>query len=245
MASAILYSTSFNSHQFSWVGGSNSHQFSWLGASYESVLQRACTWVYKKTNFSQNDHYRLTTCFDYSSSSPVFTSPLPAALVPTSPWKSCCSSVPGATLYQHCLLLLLEGPWPVDQSLPWRFHAQSTKVCRGGSMPSRLEFALEIPCPVNQSLPWRSDSQSTKVCLDFIRLLSCTTHVLSCITLVHHSRAPLSCSTHVLSFTTHVLSCTTHILSCTTEKLIIATVNILEILIIATVNIVKILIATV
>ena len=53
--------------------------------------------------------------------------------------------------------------------LPWRFHAQSTKVYPGGPIPSRLKFFL------------------------------CTTHTLtnsrapiSCTTLIHHSRAPLT-----------------------------------------------------
>ena len=117
LASAILYSTSFNSHQFSW-----------LGASYVSVLERACTWVYKQANFSQKIYYDLGSRFDYSSTSPVFTSPPPAALVPTLSWKSCCSSVHGAALYQYHLLLLVEVPCPVD----WSFS--------GGPMPSQLTF---------------------------------------------------------------------------------------------------------
>ena len=111
LASALLYSTSFNSHQISW-----------LGASYVSVLRRTCTWVYKQANFSQIEQYHLSSCIGNSSSSPVFTSPLPAALVLALLRRSCFS---------------------------WRSHAQSTKVCSRGPMPSRLKFALEDPCPVD------------------------------------------------------------------------------------------------
>ena len=50
LASALLYSTSFNFHQISW-----------LGASYVSVLWRACTWVYKQANFSQMGQYHLSS----------------------------------------------------------------------------------------------------------------------------------------------------------------------------------------
>ena len=49
--------------------------------SFVSVLRRACTWVYKQANFSQIWHYHLGSCINNSSSSPVFTSPPPAALV--------------------------------------------------------------------------------------------------------------------------------------------------------------------
>ena len=71
---------------------------SWLGASYVSVLQRACTWEYKRANSSQIEQYHFCSCTDNSSSSPVFTSPPPAALVLASLRRSCCSSVPGAAL---------------------------------------------------------------------------------------------------------------------------------------------------
>ena len=74
------------------------------------------------------------------------------------------------------------------------FHAQSTRVCPGDSMPSRL------------SLFWRVHAQSITVFLvhhsrthvlsctthESRALLSCTTHELSCTTLMHHSRAPLT-----------------------------------------------------
>ena len=141
LASALLYSTYFNSHKFSW-----------LGASYVSVLQRACTCVYNQANFSQIWQYHPCSCIDNSSSSPVFTSPPPAALVLALLRRSCFS---------------------------WRSHAQSTKVCPGSSMPSRLKFS------------WTSHSQWTKVFLvhhSRIHVLSCTTHVISCTTLVHNSR---------------------------------------------------------
>ena len=129
-ASALLYSTSFNSHQFSW-----------LGASYVSVLQRACTWVYKQANFSLKIYYDLGSRFDYSSTSPVFTSPPPAALVPTLPWKSCCSSA--------VLLFPVLPCISIARCFSRRPHAQSTKVCSGGPTPSQLKFALEDPCPVD------------------------------------------------------------------------------------------------
>ena len=111
LASALLYSISFNSDKFSWIGD-----------SYVSVLPRACTWVYKQANFSQIRLYHLSSCIDNSSSSPVFTSPPPAALVLALLRRSCFS---------------------------WRTHSQATKVCPGGPMPSRLKFALEDPCPVD------------------------------------------------------------------------------------------------
>ena len=176
-----------------------------------------------------------------SSSSPVFTSPLPAALVLASLSRSC---------------------------FAWRFHSQSTK------------FTLGIPCPVDlfvwvshaqstKSLPWSTHAQSTKVFLmHHSRTLAilCTNLVHHSRTLVHHSRAPLSCTTLVhhsrasLSCTITYsraplrilvnLSCTiVHhsyysraLVSCSTQPLIIATINILEILIIATVYILEILI---
>ena len=211
LASALLYSTSFNSHQFSW-----------LGASYISVLQRACTWVYKQAQLQPEDLL-----------SPLLLFRLQLLLSSLHFATTCC---PGPDFTVVELLFFCSRCCLVSVSCA---------ASPGGPIPSRLEFALEVRCPVDWSLPWRSHSQSTKVCLDFTHLLSCTTLVRYSRAPVTYSRAPLTYSRAPLSFTTHVLSCTTHGLSCTTQKLIIATVNIPETLIIATVNIVKILIATV
>ena len=223
MASALLYSTSY--------------QISWLGASYVSVPRRACIWVYKQANFSQIGQYHRSSCIDNSSSSPVFTSPLPAALVLASLRRSCFS-------WRSHVQLTKSLRWrthaQLTACLPWRFHAQSTKVCPGGSMPSWLSLPwrfhaqlTKLPWrfPVDLSLPWRTHAQSTKVFLvhhSRTNELSCTTHIKLC-TIVHYSHTPLSCTTHVISSTTlvhhshnlmhysHALfSCTTLVISFTT-----------------------------
>ena len=123
LASALLYSTSFNSRQISW-----------FGASFVSVLRRACTWVYKQANFSQIGQYHLSSCIDNSSFSPVFTSPPPAALDLASLRRSCFS------WRLHAQLTKSFSGGPMPSRLP---------VCPVGPMPSRLKFALEDPYPVD------------------------------------------------------------------------------------------------
>ena len=222
LASALLYSTSFNSHQFSW-----------LGASYVSVLQRACIWVNKQANFSQKI---IMTSAPTSTTAPPLQSSLRHHLLP------------GSRLRRGRAAVLLFPVLPcisIACYFSWRSHSQSTKLFSGGPMPSRLKFY------------WRTHAQSTKVCPgghmpSRLKFFLCTTHVLSCITLVHHSHALLSCTTLVHLSCTHVLSCTTsvisfttlvhyshaplarttHVLSCTTQQVIISTVNILKILIV-------------
>ena len=147
LASALLYSTSFNSHQISW-----------LGASFVSVLRRACTWVYKQANFSQIGQYHHSSCIDNSSFSPVFTSPPPAALVLASLRRSCFSWKPMASRLKICpggpmpsrLPVCPGGPIPSRLRIcPGGFMPSQLKFFPGGPMPSQLKFALEDPCPVD------------------------------------------------------------------------------------------------
>ena len=205
LASALLYSTSFNSHQISW-----------LGASFVSVLWRACTWVYKQANFSQIGQYHLSSCTHNRSSSPVFTSPPPAALVLASLRMSCFS---------------------------WRCHSQSTKVFLVHHSHTHV-----ISCTTHEL------SCTTLVYQTHTHIISCTNFMHHSRNLVHYSCAPLSCTTHVVTHSLHYsrtlvhhsrapLSCTTHVVthslhySCTlVHHSTIATVYILEILIIATVK---------
>ena len=150
LASALLYSTSLNSHQISW-----------LGASYVSVLRRACTWVYKQANFSQIGHYHFGSC-PASTTAPPLQSSLHHRLLPWS-WLRCGAASPGGPIPSP-LKFVLEGPCPVDYCFSWISHSQSTKVSPGGPMPGRLKFALEDPCPVDYCFSWISHAQSTKVC---------------------------------------------------------------------------------
>ena len=73
---------------------------------------KSLTWVYKLANFSQKGHCHLGSYIAYSSSSPVFTSPPPAALVLALLTRSCFS---------------LEVPCPVDRCCSCTALLVSTK----------------------------------------------------------------------------------------------------------------------
>ena len=86
------------------------------------MLRRACTWVYKQANFRQICHCRRRSCIACSSSSPVFTSPPPAALVMASLRRSCFSwrfSCP-VDCYCSCTALLVSTKRTAAICFSWR-----------------------------------------------------------------------------------------------------------------------------
>ena len=102
-------------------------------------LPRACTWVYKQANFSQKACH-LGSCIAYSSSSLVFTSPPPAALVLALLRRSC---FPGGPMISRPLLFLYRLA---------RVHQEDRSYL----------FLLEVPCPVDRCCSCTTLLVSTK-----------------------------------------------------------------------------------
>ena len=180
------------------------------------MLRRACTWVYKQANFSQIWHYHLGSCINNSSSSPVFTSPPPAALVLASLRKSCFSWISMPRWEEVVPIVCLESDhWltsPLERHIKNCRGSNTTGIAGPFTVPtqegqSHLSWHHYRPRESLSSCPLKRHIESCRgTSTDIADQISCTQlmhHSHSCTHLVHPSRAPNSC-THLV----HLYSCT-------------------------------------
>ena len=211
--------------------------------SFVFVLWRPCTWVYKQANFSQIWHYHLGSCINNSSSSPVFTSPPPDALVLASLRRSCFSWM--SQMRRGCpVVCLASDHWltsPLERYIENGRGSNTTGIAGPFTVPtqvrqSHLSWHHYGPRESLSSCPLKRHIESCRgTSTDIADPISCTQlvhHSYLCTHLVHlysrspnscitHTRAPISCTSTLVHPTRAPISCTTNLVHPTRASLVL------------------------
>ena len=127
--------------------------------------------------FSQIGHYHLGCCIDNSFSSPVFTSPPPAALVLASLRRSCFSwRFPCPVDHCcSCIALLVSTKRTAASCFSWRFPCPVDHCCPCS--------ALLVSTKRTADLPWRGPDHCPRTCYP-------SAHPRTCYPSARYARAP-------------------------------------------------------